>query len=463
MAFRGLQIKKDFYFSIGILSLIFLLYVIFLLIKPSVAINTNEEYTIFHWILSLSFLVIPIFFFVFSKDFKEGKGFEKFLWLSLSLFLCSIVHKPRLYIDAQFFFFVASLIYFYKSKRQIYKPSVFSLLFVVYFLWNLTAVFWSAEKSTSFQLINRLVPFISFPIFFLFFRLDDRLYVKMLKIFWQVSIIACLLSFLSIFYECSRMGISVIEFVSIQKKAINEIPVYNYIFSWSGTNHPSYNAIWIIASLVISFFLFKKKCIGLFSLLFTTVLFFILLTAMQSRIGIVMLVLVLFLGLLYINESKKWRYGILSSFLLLMIFIIYTKFSALCIYFFDPIRIDLYKISIDYIQQKMLLGSGVGGMNSVEISQVIGRSVNFPWDFYPHNQFLGDWIQSGVFCVIILLIAYVCIIFESIKKKNFLMFSFAFSMLLFMQIEMPFRFLGGSTMFVFFLLLFSIAPHNRES
>ena len=91
------------------------------------------------------------------------------------------------------------------------------------------------------------------------------------------------------------------------------------------------------------------------------------------------------------------------------------------------------------------LGAGLGGMTSEHLTQAIsGFEFAEYAHFYPHNQFLGDAMQGGIIGLILSVALMVAFLVTTLYRRNYWMLLFGISILLFMLIEMPFRFLSGT-------------------
>jgi len=126
----------------------------------------------------------------------------------------------------------------------------------------------------------------------------------------------------------------------------------------------------------------------------------------------------------------------------------------------DPVRDGLVRVATDYLRIDPWKGCGLGGMTYDYVSSVVGYEFKSWWpqfdyvSFYPHNQFLGDWMQSGIAGLVLLCAMVVSLFYESIRQRNFIAFVYFLVVLVIMQIEMPFHILSGTTIIAFLSCFF---------
>ena len=231
------------------------------------------------------------------------------------------------------------------------------------------------------------------------------------------------------------------------------------LYGWNGMGHPSYNSIWAMAAALIGCFLVDKRKIGWIEFVFGELIIMELQFAAQSRIGIVMVCIVWVSGYIYLfRNRRKVVFATIAACVMLVVFAFLLHPNILGSFGHDISREQQRQLAFDFIEKKGVLGSGLGGTTGEYVSQVVGYE--YPWfewkndNIYVHNQFLGDWMQSGIIGLILIVFIVFALFIMSIKKKNYLVFVFVLSMVFFMMIEMPLRFLNGVTLTTFFLCLF---------
>ncbi len=427
-------------------------------IKPETPIFFNEcteEYPVYMWFVSLAALSVPVIAYLCSKSFRALPWTQQLLSVGLVLLLASVVHRPRTYLDAQVIFFVCTLVAFaFDKQRRFNWPSLFQITMILYFTWVALSMLWTTDKHDGQHFLNHLVPVLAYPIAFLFIHTDKDNFQALLLVFVRVALIACLLSVGCGIYEAARGGVPCTVFLELKKFLfLNLIPVYNVVFAWSGACHPSYNAIWITATAAALFYLRDKQRLSALETGYGCLLTLLVLIISQSRVGFVMWVIVCFAGVIYLLRNSKVKLAIaLTVFLLLLAGILIANPMWSHNFTEDYSRSRLFKIAQDYIAVTPWYGTGIGSLTYAHVEEVIGYEFQKWWPdyatataFYPHNQFLGDWMQTGVAGLILLIVMLLSVFYNAFRTRRYLPFVFTLALLPLMLIEMPFRFLAGST------------------
>lgn len=438
--------------------------------QPTASIMVaSTPYRPIQWIISLVALAIPFSMFVFSRDVYDIQLERKILIVGLAVLTTSMVHNKRCFIDAQIVFFVTTIIYFILDKKRAYRLPLWGYWVVLgYLIWNIVSLTWSVDQEYGIKLVGNLVPIVAYPVMFLAFRLNIDERDGLFKLFWRVALMAVLLSFCSGIYEIMLQGFSISGLIHFKIGMIKEtffdangkeLFVFNMLYGWNGMGHPSYNSIWAMAAALIGCFLVDKRKIGWIEFVFGELIIMELQFAAQSRIGIVMVCIVWVSGYIYLfRNRRKVVFATIAACVMLVVFAFLLHPNILGSFGQDISREQQRQLAFDFIEKKGVLGSGLGGTTGEYVSQVVGYE--YPWfewkndNIYVHNQFLGDWMQSGIIGLILIVFIVFALFIMSIKKKNYLVFVFVLSMVFFMMIEMPLRFLNGVTLTTFFLCLF---------
>ncbi len=468
-----MQFIKDNKFSLCCLAGMLMWYFICLLFTPETPIFVNEAAPVdlpIVLILSLICLSVPTVLYVCSSDFRELKWYRQVLLVSIALMLTALVHRPRVYLDVQLVFWVSAFIALVADKqRSVNRPPLFYYVFWLYFIWQAVTILWTNNTSEAKVYFNRLVPLFSYSFTFLFIQIEEQHYKALIRLFWRVVCIGCLLTIASLIYEAQRMSIPLSTFLSFGKFEIYRIPIYDIIYAWNGSPHPTYNALWIIAGLVCSFYLLDLKSLTAFETVFSWVLIFIVIYVSQSRVGVVAYGVVFVLGILYLlRRQRKWAWSYAGAVTILSVILALTRMDTIRAFYDDPIRDSLIRVSIDYLHADPWRGCGLGGMTFDYVSSVVGYEFKSWWpmfdniSFYPHNQFLGDWVQSGIVGLILICTMMVSLFYESIKQRSFIACLYFIVVLIFMQIEMPFHILSGTTIIAFLSCFFLCRQLPKE-
>lgn len=437
------------------------------------AIEGMTPYPWFFWVVSCTLLAIPLVCFLFSDEYKRGHWEEKLLWLSIALLATSTVHRPRLYIDLQVLFFIATVTYIIFHKPFTFnRPRALEWLIIAYLIWNVISLSWSHCPRFGGKLLNNMVPLLVYPLCFSFFRLKKEVVSRILLVLWQATLIAVTMSLVCACYEMRVLGLPITDLLTTHKQDFHNAEwliihyAYQMAFSWSGAEHPSYNAIWVIGAMISGFYLYKEKLLSALNGIVGTGLMVLLLCIIQSRIGVVMSAVTIACGIYYLSSHKKLCLGIYGLGILLAIVVAWMYPSLWQGFLSDPTRAQLFQIDYQYLTQDPWIGAGIGGMTSEHMCAMIP---DFPFPqfehWYPHNQLIGDWIQTGIVGLLLSLALYVGALVYAIRQKRFTAMVFIICMGLFSIIEMPFYMLSGITLITLYCCLFlcRLEPKNDKA
>ena len=431
-------------------------------IQPTVPIFINEAqpaYLPIVGVISLCFLALPAVVYLCKKDFRTLRWQEQLQSIGIVLMLSTIVFRPSVYLHVQIVFFTFTAVaFFFDKKKKWQTQPLFYYACWLYVIWLAVSMLWTHHNTEAARYLNRIIPLVSYSFCFAFIRLSNTNYRALIRVFWCVTCIACMLTIGSGIYEAQRMGFDFTEFIQFKKSLVNGQYVYDILYAWSGTGHPSYNALWIMAGLACSFFLLDRRMISTFDLLFSCLLMLFIVIITQSRVGSIMWSLITLFGVIYVLRHKK--YALWSTLIFLGIVSLavgITQLDILRSIYADPTRAKLTQIAVDYLRMDPWKGCGLGGMTYDYLQSVIGYEFKSWWPqydaptMYPHNQFLGDWMQSGIAGLVLSLGLVISGFYDAIRQHNYIGVAYLTAVFFFMLIEMPFHFLGGTTIIAFFL------------
>lgn len=407
-------------------------------------------------LLYFAFAFSPLIWLFSSKVWKEVSSIpRKMLLVGLAVFISSMFYSVGYGVNAGSFFFISSFIFAF-SQRRLYKPDKIFYWFWIYLLIHIISLSWTNDLSGGLSKIRVYLPFFSIPFFFCFFKLTNKEIDQLLFLFFRSATIFIFLSLLCWIYESSRIGVPFSDWFIFHKKEFNNQPPFYFPFSWVGYNHPSYISIGYNLALAIGIYLFDKRqnsCeITLFELLFFALSALSLTVIVQSRIGFLNFILLAICGIGWLLRKKRVCLYLYITTCLLLIALAAVNVNVVFKYINDPIREQQYHTAIAYIKTNFLFGTGIGGMTKIMTSQEFALKLGYPFvhveNIYPSNQFLGDFMQTGILGFFTLIGIMSFLIFICLKQRNWVSFSLIISFLLLMSIEMPLFLLKGSTLFV---------------
>lgn len=324
---------------------------------------------------------------------------------------------------------------------------------------SLVSLLYTSNVSNGLKMLERLISFVLLPFVFLIAK-------KELKI--NIHVVFTLLG-ISLLVAIAHLFISVYEKVGIEKfrefSSFHDIIEYFRYYSIikGFTIHPSYLSYILLIYLL--YFFFQSKTKKALYVLHVPIAISALLTlaTLQSRAAILCLLFLILYGTLVQVYKKRW----LSLSLLLLILVsssygIY-KYSRLGETLketavlneetkkIDP-RLVIWKNSIETIKNAPLMGYGIGDAldELIKEHEKTEFKAGVFYSFDAHNHFLETWLQSGIFGLISLLLVFAIPLYQSIKKKQELLFLFLMISFIQLQFELMFVRLAGVVYFAFF-------------
>ncbi|QQS50737.1 MAG: O-antigen ligase family protein [Bacteroidota bacterium] len=328
---------------------------------------------------------------------------------------------------------------------------------------SLVSLLYTSNVSNGLKMLERLISFVLLPFVFLIAK-------KELKI--NIHVVFTLLG-ISLLVAIAHLFISVYEKVGIEKfrefSSFHDIIEYFRYYSIikGFTIHPSYLSYILLIYLL--YFFFQSKTKKALYVLHVPIAISALLTlaTLQSRAAILCLLFLILYGTLVQVYKKRW----LSLSLLLLILVsssygIY-KYSRLGETLketavlneetkkIDP-RLVIWKNSIETIKNAPLMGYGIGDAldELIKEHEKTEFKAGVFYSFDAHNHFLETWLQSGIFGLISLLLVFAIPLYQSIKKKQELLFLFLMISFIQLQFESMFVRLAGVVYFAFFYCYF---------
>lgn len=448
-------------FSLSLLAGFFLCFFLFRIIRPEFSIfNFKEQYPFFSFFLLFIIILLPLAWLFLSESWKESDPVRKLLLLGLTTAILTTNYSFRTGILGIVFFSVCSLVFLFKEKKA-YKPHVVYYLFALYFLIHLVSLIWTKDIGIGLKRLEVYIPFLVLPVMFCFFQLKKAEIDSILFVFYKGVVILVFLSLCCWVFQSAYYDIPLAEWLTLKKKYINfgeRVLVYDVVFAWSNYHHPTYNGIGYLLGLSIAFYFSKTKSrykVSLCELFIMIISCLLLVVITQSRTGILNFAIVMFFGIAYLLQGRKRTQVlyIISSVVAgaVLAFFFSHKFYD---FIYDPARIQNIDTAIAYIKSNILLGSGVGGTGEIMDSHEFAQSLGYPFANVnlanPHNQFLGDAMQTGILGLITIILIVVYMFYTAIKQRNWLFFVFQLCFFQLMLIEMPLYLSKG----IFYYLLF---------
>lgn len=333
---------------------------------------------------------------------------------------------------------VLSIFFYFKSREYYIRPWKILLLYSLPMLVLAFSLIYSEQIGEGAKDLIQLLSFLVFPLAFVLNPITQNKVIK-LKIVFIASILILILyqiimigvNFETIFgepssYELKINGIS--EEANATAKEIQKIKTRrfrNYILEITNT-HPTYQSIWIIFAVGLSFSLWKKIKLQWLKTVFVinTILLLIFLVMLSSRMpliagGIAALAIM-------VKQSFKTKVLVTLS-LISLGFLVYILVPSISIRIDEVltasksliqkesdvrdfnstnVRLGIYSCSQELFISKPIFGYGVGNvqppLTNCLVNQVNSKIYN--WRSYnTHNQYLYFLLATGVVGFVVLI------------------------------------------------------------
>jgi len=437
-------------------------------VKNSLIITNNY----FSNILSTIFIISSIYWLPNSTFWLNSETkHRKFLVYSIIVFFTGIFFSLWFQVLASILLFISALSFLIKEKK-IYKFQTTHILFFSYFLVHLISLIWVTDLQSGIAKISTYTAFVTFPLAFSFFQLSKKELDWIIYVFFKVAFLFVVVSLLCWIFQSYTKQIPLLDWLIFHKKFFFvDIQSFTMVYSWSNYSHPTYNALIYLTAIVFGFYLTDKSRqtlrVKYFELAALITLSFLLNTVIQSRIGFANLTIISLLGFLWMIRHNGTLYKIyLANLIILSVLtpIIFNK--QIASFFIDQNRKQLYITAFAYIKNNLILGTGVGGLAKIIESSDIAHSLGYQSACIhlgnPHNQFVGDLMQTGIMGLIALIAMITQILYRSLKTKNWILLGFMGFSISTMLIEMSLSLQKGIFFFVpVVCLLIQKTDNNR--
>ena len=421
----------------------------------------NEPHVeIFGNILLILFAVTSLVIFLTQiissrKILRPLFSIDTFVLISLTLLLFLSVFKKEVGIYATGFFVLFALMSLFVREK-------FYTLNKVYFFIFLYAIFFmlgTIYTPKGFYFPEMTYTFYVLPLAFSFFRLKKQSLLLIIKIVFRIMAVYMAVSIVYWWFNLLILNMSALEWITTKFP-----PAYFYVGKWGHYSHPSYISLVLFSTLISGFYLNYKKdnavTLSKFELITYIGLCLGFVLVMESRIGLVELIIIVLISLLYYIRLKTpyLKQTLLVAVLVGVVILMAgeNKFSRLI---HDDVRKADFTMAINYIKEHPVVGAGYHQQRAALEYQDkkmadVTRPADAPPITYTHNQFLGDMVQFGIPGLLPLLIMLGGLVWYAFKSRSYLLQLYMLIYLLFMLIEEPLYAQEGITRFMAFLCLF---------
>jgi hypothetical protein len=327
---------------------------------------------------------------------------------------------------------------------------------VVFFAFRMLSLAFSPPYVT-FKHIDYCLSLLLMPALFSLFRLSRAQVQWLLRYAFYALLIAVVVGWIVFFRYLISSQQTFLE-VFKNPKAYTALFLGRLMF-WQA----SFVAVSISFIIPVSFYLHSRACIKplLMWAAMALSVAFILITG--SRIGIVVSVFTLTLGLICYHRYISWtsKIGALLAIFALALFAHFSPYDIIS----DPVRADLRSLGTSLIAEKPVCGSGVYSMHryitSEETAQKYNTISGYTFNHF-HNTFIDETVQFGLVGGLLLVAFFVCLIILAVRKKDFLLMAFLAIYLPFACVESIFMSVKGIMPFMFWLCFLVSTQEERR-
>jgi O-antigen ligase len=343
--------------------------------------------------------------------------------------------------------------------------------FGLYFLWFVAGLFYTKDMHNGTLLVFRRLSFVIFPLVLVFPGEMIRRRIKLLLKIFSISTLSYIL--------CAFI-LALIRSLYFKEGSITfnphppEFDYNNYFFGtdFSFSQHPSYLAIYVMFSIIISiesFLDLKIRRSFRILWLFSAIVLLVSLYFLSSRAGILsaFILIPLYLIIQFKRKNKWWASLIIASIVVLVLAFSFLNNDRLKYYLpvesgttvIDKIMLDnrvpIWKSTLRVIKHNLLLGVGAGDASYVLKNEYArdGYSEMYYNNLNAHNQYLEVLLGMGLIGFIIFISMLALMIYNAISRKNLIYGFFIMIILIFFLFESILNRIAGITFFSIFAFL----------
>jgi O-antigen ligase len=361
------------------------------------------------------------------------------------------------------------------------KAAILFFLFIAFFLWQISGLFLAESLNTGFERLFKRLSFLFFPLV---------LFYPGSRIIKHINLIIRLFAICTFIYIVYCMGTAFHHSLINQnhKWIFNPHPAefdyenYFYGSRLSDPMHPSYLAMYIVISVLISFeSLFNHSLSHLKKGIWTImiIVFIVVIYLLSARAGILagIIIFPVYFLLKFYNRFPKWIILIVLGIMASLLVIVAKKNERVSSSIEgvskekfdntlknDP-RLLIWKSALGVVKKNLIVGVGTGDATEKLKEEFILRGyVNGFYDnLNAHNQFLEILLENGLIGLILFLAILVYMFYIAINQQNILLGLFISSIIIFFIFETMLNRLAGVSFFPLLSFLLIYAETNKHT
>jgi O-antigen ligase len=351
------------------------------------------------------------------------------------------------------------------------KAAVLFYMFICFFLWQMAGLFFTDSLNSGFERIFKRLSLLLFPLVLFYPGKKIILNIRLiLRIFAVCTFLYVLFCFANALHN--SLTLSAGKWIFNPRPVDYDYENYFHAERLSYLVHPSYLAMYIVISVLISLESFFDSSVKLLRKGFWMIIiliFFAGLYLISSRAGILALIVTLPLYFLFKFYNKFSKWILLAVVAIIGVIIVeiartnekvQTSIEGISSTNFDTTlkndeRLLIWKSAVGVIRGNIVLGVGTGDASEELKKEFKKRGyVNGFYDnLNAHNQFLEIMLENGLIGLVIFLTVIGYMSYLAIFQKNLISGLFIIMMIIFFMFETVLNRLAGITFFPLFTFL----------
>lgn len=361
-------------------------------------------------------------------------------------------------------FYLSAIALYLKERKRNRTLFVLMLWSVVYVSLNALSTLWSPHVWVGLSYLDRYLTLLLFPLFLWLTPLEKGDLRKLMRWLFIGAAVFVLLSLCCMLSESYRLSIPLADFFQLKKSLVNDEQCFRIVYRWFSRVNPTYNIIVPIAGLLCGVYCAKGALVRWWHVVLYALLLLVLIIVTQTRIGAVMYGISIGCTIFYLLYKNKRA---LMAFILLVIAVggVGLKMGLVERFIDDPVRKPFFFLTLNSIKERPLLGYGLSGVKEEfrRVGAINDDGTYYDYFSQPNNQFLSDWMQTGITGLLLLLFLLGYLLVTGVKNRNFLLLSFTVCIIFLMTIEASLFFVVGNVPIIIILSLFLALNGHRRS
>jgi O-antigen ligase len=347
---------------------------------------------------------------------------------------------------------------------------------VIIYLLSVVTISYSTDKSEGVHIAGRQTAILFMPVLLVLNEINLQHYKKILL---KIFAVTCVLVIVYLYAD----AIHTIIYFHLPLTDLFSTAFINHNFSLPISLHATYLSLYVAFSIFIFFYsLIREKAAAKKILYIAGMLILIAgLIQLTSRAVVIgfLLIITIAVPLFLLSGKKRILFSVIALMIAGCTFYFVSRVDAFKTRYISELNNDLTKAAInnerleprvtrwnlaaDLIRKKPLTGYGTGSEKNLLKEQYFNNKlyISFLNEFNVHSQYLSFMLRSGIFGLLIYLIVLCYAFVQSIRKKDFLFFSF---LLLIATVSVSENILDvnkGIFFYSFFLSFFLMTVNNE--